>query len=171
MVRIAPKIFLVHFVSFFVYVLLHLMSYAPRFCQMKDLKIYICDKFHQYSICGCEIKIFQTFWYWFSIHETLSWVFLALFPQNIVQFCWNFDQRWSPISVWKDSVWKILQNFEFNSNGRHRKFTVLFHFGAQFTAGKPKILLKTKVSAKTTFLGISNSISPRSQKITEFLEN
>ena len=36
--------------------------------------------------------------------------------------------------------------------------------GVQFTARKPKILLKTKISAKTTSLGISNNISPRSQK-------
>ena len=36
--------------------------------------------------------------------------------------------------------------------------------GVQFTARKPKTLLKTKISAKTTFLGISNNISPRSQE-------
>ena len=40
----------------------------------------------------------------------------------------------------------------------------MVHFGAQFTAGKPKILQKTKISAKTTSLGISNNVSPRSQK-------
>ena len=33
------------------------------------IKIYICGKFHQYSICGCEVKDFQGFLYWFSIHE------------------------------------------------------------------------------------------------------
>ena len=38
------------------------MNYAPKFCEMKDLiKICICGKFHQYSICGCEIKKFQSF--------------------------------------------------------------------------------------------------------------
>ena len=52
----------------------------------------------------------------------------------------------------------------FGSNGRHPKFTVLVHFGVHFTAGKPKILLKIKISAKTTSLGISNNISSRSQK-------
>ena len=56
MVKIGPEISLAHFVSFFVYALLHLMSYAPKFCRMKDLiKIYTCGKFHQYSICGCEV--------------------------------------------------------------------------------------------------------------------
>ena len=50
---------LAHFVSFFVYALLHLMSYAPRFCQMKDLiKTYICGKFRHYSISGCEVEDF-----------------------------------------------------------------------------------------------------------------
>ena len=37
-------------------------------------------------------------------------------------------------------------------------------FGAQFTVGKSKILIKTKISAKRTSLGISNSDSPSSQK-------
>ena len=37
-------------------------------------------------------------------------------------------------------------------------------FGAQFTVGKSKILLKTKISAKMTSLGISNSDSTSSQK-------
>ena len=56
--------FLAHLESFFVYAFLHSMSYAPKFCQMKDLyKIYICVKFHQYSICGCEGKNFQSFSY------------------------------------------------------------------------------------------------------------
>ena len=59
---------------------------------------------------------------------------------------------------------KSFKNLNFSINGRHPKFTVLFHFVAQFTAGKPKILLKPKISAKTTSLGISNSARPRSQK-------
>ena len=46
----------------------------------------------------------------------------------------------------------------------HPKFTVLVHFGAQFTTRKPKKLLKTKIYAKTASLGIPNNVSPRSQK-------
>ena len=46
----------------------------------------------------------------------------------------------------------------------HPKFTVLVHFGAQFTARKPKILPKTSISEKTASFEISNNISPRSQK-------
>ena len=38
------------------------MSYVPRFCQKKDLvKIHICGKFYQCSVCGCEVKVFQRF--------------------------------------------------------------------------------------------------------------
>ena len=44
--------------------ILHTMRDSPRICQIKDLiKIYICGKFHQYSICGCEIKKCQSFLY------------------------------------------------------------------------------------------------------------
>ena len=52
----------------------------------------------------------------------------------------------------------------FGSDGTLLKFTVLAHFGAQFTAGKPKTLLKAKISAKTASLQIINNVSPRSQK-------
>ena len=46
------------------WLILHPMRHTPRFCQMKDLiKIYICGKFHQYRICGCEMKDFQVFLY------------------------------------------------------------------------------------------------------------
>ena len=45
-----------------------------------------------------------------------------------------------------------------------QKFTVVVHFGTQFTARKTKILLKTTIFAKTTFLEMSNNVSPRSQK-------
>ena len=59
---------------------------------------------------------------------------------------------------------KYFKSLNFGSNGTYAKFTVLVHFGVQFTAGKPKILLKTKISAKTASLGIINNISPRSEK-------
>ena len=47
---------------------------------------------------------------------------------------------------------------------RHTQSLVLVHFGTQFTAGKPQILLKTNISAETSSLGTSNNESPRSQK-------
>ena len=62
--------FLAHFERFFVYPLIYPMSYAPRFFQMKDLiKTHVCGKFYQYSICGCEVKIFKSFFYYFRIHK------------------------------------------------------------------------------------------------------
>ena len=92
--------------------------------------------------------------------------FLGLYSLNYCSIC----LKWSVVvpnqtnTVFQKSF-KILN---FGSNGMHPKFTVLVHFGAQFTARKPKILLKTRISAKTTYrpisLGISNNISLRSEK-------
>ena len=59
---------------------------------------------------------------------------------------------------------KSFKLLNFSLTGRYPKLTVLFHFGAQFTSGKPKILLKTKTFAKPTSLGISNSVRVSSQK-------
>ena len=171
--KLGQKIdFLVHFERVFVYALWHPMSYAPRFCQMKEfIEIHIRGKFHQFSICGCEVKNFHIFLYWFTIHEiTPFWGFLfSVTPPNIVRSCWNFYQRLSPIK--QTPFEKFFKILHFGSNRTRTKFTVLVPFGAHFTAGKPKILLKTKISAKTTSLGISNSVSPGPRKITELLRN
>ena len=59
---------------------------------------------------------------------------------------------------------KSFKILNFGSNGTHPKFTILVHFGAQFTTKKLKILLKTKISAKTTSLVISNNVNPKSHK-------
>ena len=88
--------FLTYLESFFVYALMHSMRYTPRFCQMKyHIMIYICGKFQQYGICGCETKNFRRFLYWFNIHEMA--LFWGLTPPNIVWSCWNFDHKWSAI--------------------------------------------------------------------------
>ena len=70
------------------WIILHPMKHTPRFCQMKNfIKIYICGKFHQYSICGCEMKDFQGFLYWFNIHKMVPFCdFLALSPPNQILF-------------------------------------------------------------------------------------
>ena len=55
-------IFWLILLGFFIFALLHPMNYTPRFCLMKNvIKIYVSGTFHQYSICGCEIKMFQRF--------------------------------------------------------------------------------------------------------------
>ena len=45
----------------------------------------------------------------------------------------------------------------------------MLHFGTQFTAGKPEILLKDNISEKATSLRISNNVSPRSKKNQKIL--
>ena len=49
-----------HFVSFLVSALLHLMSYPPRFCQMKDvIKIYISvGSFISTASVFAKLKVF-----------------------------------------------------------------------------------------------------------------
>ena len=93
-------------------------------------------------------------------------VFLALY----------LPKYWSILLKWSDVVLKITNTvfqksfrlFNFGSNGKHPNFTVLVHFGAQFTARKPKILLKirisTKITCRPTSLGISNNVNLRFQK-------
>ena len=121
-VKIGPEISLAHFVRFFVYALLHLMSYAPKFCRMKDLmKIYICGKFHQYSICGCGAKRILD---WVSIHEMAPfygvWGPYFLKYCSILLKCWREVVFNKPNSVFKKSF-KILN---FSLNEKHPKFTV-----------------------------------------------
>ena len=88
--------------------------------------------------------------------------FLGLTPPNIVRSCLDFDQRYSDkTNIVFEKSFKV---FNFGSNGMHPKFTVLVDFRAQFTARKLKILLKAKISGKTTSLGTSNDVTPRSQK-------
>ena len=59
---------------------------------------------------------------------------------------------------------KSFEILNFGSNAMHPKITVLVHFGTQFTAGKRKMLLKTKVFRKTASFRVSNNIIPRYQK-------
>ena len=48
-------------------------------------------------------------------------------------------------------------------NGNYTKLKVLVHFAAQFVAGKPEIMPKTKIFPETTSLWILNNTSTRSQ--------
>ena len=50
-----------------------------------------------------------------------------------------------------------------SGNGTYSKLTVLVHFWAQFTPGKPKILAKNKILPETTSLCLLHNTSPRSQ--------
>ena len=92
--------------------------------------------------------------------------FLGFFSPYSSKHCSVLLKFWPEVvSNKKNTVFKKSFKFlNFCVNGRHPKFTVLFHLGAQSTTGKPKILLKTKIFTKITSLGISNSVRPRSQK-------
>ena len=108
---------------------------------MKDLiKIHIRVSF--ISIAYVVVKI-KSFSYWFSI---LGGFFLALTP---LKFFLILLKLWPVVVSNKaNSVCKVLQVLHFGSNGTLLKFTVLVDFGAQFTAGKPKPLLKPKLLQK-----------------------
>ena len=65
------------------------LSYTPQFLhQKKDLmKIDNQSKFHQCSICDSQVKNFQSFSHWFSIHEMVFFgVFLVLTPPILSDF-------------------------------------------------------------------------------------
>ena len=127
---------LAHFESFFVYAFLQPMSYTPRFFQVKDIiKIYICGKFHQYSICGCGVKKFQIFRnnsaFLFGFWGLMKpfWSFLDSYSPK---YCSILLKFWPEVASNKrntvfEKSFKIL---DFGSNETHAKFTVLVHFGA-----------------------------------------
>ena len=140
-------------------------EYTPKPCEMKDpIMILIRAKFHQYSIFGCEVKNFQSFLYWFSIHEMGHfWCFLRPCSPKYWSILVKF---WSEVISNKKKT--LFENYfrilHFSSNGTYPKATVLGYFGAQFTPGKPEKLLKLKISAETTSLESSNNINCRSQQ-------
>ena len=122
-----------------------------------------------------DFNKWKTLLRYISVASFISIVFVV-----VKVFCidWRFLGPYSPkycsilLKFWPEVVpnktntvlEKSFEILNFSLNGRHVKFTVLFHFAAQCTAGKPKIMLKIKIFTKTGSLRISNSISTRSQK-------
>ena len=78
------------------------------------------------------------------------------------KYCLILLKLWPEVISNKKNIvfGKSFKILNFGSNGMQLRFTVLVHFGAQFTDRKPKLLLKPKISAKNASLGII----PRSQK-------
>ena len=143
----------------------HTQRVTPQdFAKWKTLLRYITMVKLWYSFCCCEVNNFQSFLYFFSIHERAP--FWGFFGPYSPKYCSILLKFWQDlVSNKTNTVFvKYFKILNFSSNETHPKFTVLVHFGAQFTAGKPKILLKTKTSAKTASFGMSYNISPRSQK-------
>ena len=127
-------------------------------------KIYTCSKFFQYSICDFEIKNVQNILYWFSIHKMDP--FKDFLGPYSPKYCLILLKIWPEVATNKTNTMfeKSFKMLNFDLNGTHPKCTVLVHFEAQFTVVKPKILPKTKISAKTEPLGIINNVSTNSQK-------
>ena len=168
MVKIEPKSWILKVFH------LHLLTpyeYTPKLCQMEDpIMILIRGRFHQYSICGCEVKNFESFSYFrkfrkfFSIHEMGHfWWFLCPYSPKYYSILVKF---WPEVVSNKKNT--LFENYfrilHFSSNGIYPKSTVLGHFGAQFTPGKPEKLLKPNIFAETVSLELSNNINCRSQK-------
>ena len=64
------------------------------------------------------------------------------FELLLPQILFNFGEFSSKTNMVFEKSFKILN---FGSNGMHLMFTVLVHFGAQFTTRKLKKLLKTNI--------------------------
>ena len=132
--EIKPKNnFLAHFWRFLVYIFLRPVSYTPIFCQIKRLmEVHNCSKFHQCSICGCQVINFETF----------SWRYRRL-ETNMTRYCWNFNQRY--VVHKKKAVSE--QTFKIkclSGNRTHPKLMVLVRFWAQFNPMKTQNITKNQ---------------------------
>ena len=86
------------------------------------------------------------------------------------KFCQMKDIWKTFIKIYdKHSAWKILLKFKFCFKWNAPKVYSFGPFWDPITAGKPKILLKTKISAKTASLEIYSNVSPSSQIIHRIL--
>ena len=106
----------------------------------RPYKLYICGTFHQYSICGCEIKNFQSLLHWFSIHEIDPFCFLA----HISHISFDLAESLTRGSqIRQTHCLRILQNFEI-----WLKWNTLKVYGFGSFWG-PTYCRKTKDFAKT----------------------
>ena len=143
------------------------MSYALIFLQMKGLiKIHNRGKFYEHSIFDCQVINFQSFLYWFSIHE------MALFgevlgpnsPQNCQIYLIFFlqvvfkKQKQYFKNLWKTQIFtetRDIQSLHFWSNfdpfyppeedGRNQKKIILKE--KLLPLGYPKIAKSRRISS------------------------
>ena len=140
------------------------MSHGLIFCKIKVLMVtHNCGKFHHDSICGSKVINFQMFSWWCSSHEIDPFCgFLGLlspkYGSNLLK-CGPEVFHHKTKTVY-EQCFKIKC---LRTNGMFPKLTVLVHFWAQFTPGKPKILPKIKILPETNFLELSNDTSSKSQ--------
>ena len=116
---------------------------------------------------GYVVVKFKVF---FIDSASMKWSLFGVFLAPYLPKYWSILLKWSDVvlKITNTVFQKSFRLFNFGSNGKHPNFTVLVHFGAQFTARKPKILLKirisTKITCRPTSLGISNNVNLRFQK-------
>ena len=90
--------------------------------------------------------------YWFSTHEMAP--FWGFFRTNSPKYCSILLKIWPEVVSNKTNTLfqKSVKILNFGSNGTYPKFTILVHFGVQFTARKAKMLLNTRISTKTSYI-------------------
>ena len=81
-------------------------------------------QFHQYSICGCQVKIFKVL---HTYAASMKWPFMAFFWALLPQIRPDFAEIFTRDSVLgdKNSVSIILQTLEFLQNRMDTKFAHL----------------------------------------------
>ena len=98
-------VFLAHF-RFFVYTFLCHLNYARTFCHSffligihsnegwtvttEHMKLRNRGKFHQYTICGCQVKQFSKSPAW--MQGSFLRGFWVITPATMVQFCWYLQR-------------------------------------------------------------------------------
>ena len=121
------------------------------FAKWKTLRCIFVISFISIAFVVVKLKFFKLFGIDSASMKPFLGFFWPFFPKILFSFAEILTRGGLQLVFGNTEFEKYFNILYFSSNGRHPKFTVLFHFGGQFTAGKPKILLKPKISAKTTF--------------------
>ena len=133
------------------------------------MKIHNRGKFHLYSICGSQVIKFQIVSWRCSIHEMAHFGgFLSPFSPKSSSILLKFGPKveyHKTVTLYEES----LKLISLRGKGTYPKFTVLVHFGAQFTPRKKKILEETLIFPQTTSFGLSDDTSPKSHINHRFL--
>ena len=141
------------------------MSYIPIFCQVKDLmKIRNLGKFHQYSICGCQVKIFKLCLlipYW-EVSGPLLPKVLSNFAEILTRVSTLAD---------KNIVWRFFEGFELLWKRTDPQCALLVqHWSPVFPWRWPKSKKIITSSKKLQPLGYPNMSKPRLYLLSPFRE-
>ena len=143
----------------------------PRFWPIKIpyLRYISVVSFIRIAYVVVKLKTFKVFC---IDSASIKWNLFGIFWTLSPKYCFILIKPPEVVSNKKSAVFeKSFKILNFDSNGMQLKLTVSVYTGAQFTDGKPKRLVKSKIFVKTASLGIINNVTPRSQKITESLQN